>query len=220
MSLKRISQIVLALLWLSTLTTALLWAFAENPPFDPEPITVILGLLSTATTALLTEYASRLEQESFSPAYALAHGYMNNFIEPVITQLLRTYSSSLLLYIYVPEKLSELEPRSIDRIMARIREKNFSDKIVNLEFAEGRARDVLSIQKIDGQSVFFDFPSTLLTLSSFLDYKMKLAKNPSPENRELWAKQYIAKFRGTVQEIMTEKGLSQHIRFIDKDLNF
>jgi hypothetical protein len=220
MNLKRISKLLLALLWTSTLATALVWILVDNPPFDPEPVTVVLGLMSTATTALLSEYASRLEQESFSPAFALAYGYVNNFVEPVLTQLIKQHKLDVLLYIYIPEKLAELEPRSIDRIMAHIRERNFNDEVVNLEFAEGRARDILSIRQSANNPVYFDFPNTLLTLNSFIDYKLNTARKPSHDARDLLGRQYIGKFRDTVKEITDAKGLSSHIRFISKDLIF
>ena len=220
MNLRVISRALLSLLWLSTFATALVWIMADNPPFDPEPVTVVLGLMSTAVTALLSEYSSRLEQESFSPAYALAYGYVNNFLEPVLTQLVKQRGSGVTMYVYIPEKLAELQPRSIDRTMALIREKHFRDEVVNLEFAEGRARDVLFIQQVGGSQAFFDFPSTLLTLNSFIDYKVKTMRSPSAEKRDEWGSRYIKKFQETVSTLAEEKGVLNHVRFIDKHLKF
>jgi RsiW-degrading membrane proteinase PrsW (M82 family) len=70
MKLQFISKALVVLLWLSTLAVALCWLFWKEAPFDPEPITVVLGLISTAVTALVSEFGSRLEEEEFSLPYA------------------------------------------------------------------------------------------------------------------------------------------------------
>src|SRR5436190_14862860 len=107
MAIRILSKLLMWLLWLSTLGVALCWLFWKNAPFEPEPITVVLGLISTAVTALLSEFDSRLQKEEYSLPYALAYGYVNNFLEPLITQLLKNAevgSVSPRLYVYLPEK--------------------------------------------------------------------------------------------------------------------
>ena len=170
MKLQFVSKVVIALLWLATLTVAFCWIFWKDAPFDPEPITVVIGLISTAVTALLNEFDSRLEEEEFSLPYALAYGYVNNFVEPLISQLLKNIplgSPTPRLYIYIPQKLSELEPRNIERVIGRIRMKNFEDKVINLDFKEGRARDVLTVTQSNNQRVYFDFSNTFYSNRSF-----------------------------------------------------
>ena len=125
MNIKLITRIVLALLWLSTFVAALVWAFVKNPPFEPEPVTVLLGLISGAITGLLNEYSQRLSKEEFSTSYALAYGYVNNFLEPAITELLKK-NSQLRFYIYLPERLIELEPKQIERTIIKMKEKNLT----------------------------------------------------------------------------------------------
>ena len=151
------------LLWLATFAVAICWLFWQDAPFDPEPITVVLGLVSTAVTTLLSEFSSRLEEEEFSLSYALAYGYVNNFVSPLITQLLKDLpkdSAAPRLYIYLPERLSELEPANIQRVIGRMRLKGFQDKVINLQFQEGRARDVLTVSQDNNAPVYFDFPNT------------------------------------------------------------
>ena len=77
------------ILWLSTLICAVFWATGVPMPFEPEPVTVILGLVSAALTGLVSEYADALEKEEYSVSYALAYGYVINFLEPVITTILK-----------------------------------------------------------------------------------------------------------------------------------
>jgi hypothetical protein len=224
MKIQYISKTLIGLLWLSTLVVALCWLFWKNAPFDPEPITVVLGLISTAVTALLSEFDSRLQEEEFSLPYALAYGYVNNFVEPLISQLLKNIplgSPVPRLYIYVPERLSELEPRNIERVIGRIRMKSFEDKVVNLEFQEGRARDVLTVTQSNNQKIYFDFPNTLLSLNSLVDYKMESRKNRFSDSiKEEMAKDYIVKFKQVIEKLIETKDLKDYVFFVNKDLNF
>jgi len=212
----------MVLLWVATFVVSICWLFWKDAPFDAEPITVVLGLVSTAVTALLSEFGSRLEEEEFSLPYALAYGYVNNFVEPLISQLLKNIplgSPRPKLYIYVPEKLNELEPRNIERVIGRIRMKSFEDKVVNLEFQEGRARDILTVSGTGNKRVYFDFPNTLLSLNSLIDYKMESRKNRFSDSiREEMAKDYIVKFRQVLESLINTKDLKEYVFFVDKNL--
>jgi hypothetical protein len=223
MRLQLVSRSLIVLLWLGTFIVALCWIFWKDAPFDPEPVTVVLGLISTAITAVLSEFGSRLEEEEFSLPYALAYGYVNNFVEPLISQLLKNIplgSRFPKLFIYIPEKLSELEPRNIERIIGRIRMKNFEDKVIHLEFQEGRARDILTINQQGNRRVYFDFPNTLLSLNSLIDYKMESRRNRFSDSiREEIAKEYIDKFRQVMEKLIQSKDLTDYVSFIGRDLN-
>ncbi len=222
MSIKVITKLVLITLWLSTLIFALLWATGTSLPIDPEPITVILGLVSTAITTLMSEFVHALEKEEFSVSYALAYGYVINFLEPVITTILKQTPPGKrpTFYIYMPERLQELETKSIDRTLARLREKNMITESINLDLTEGRVRDVLTISREQSQ-VYFDFPTTLLTLNSFIAYKSDSKKNSFGEEEKLkLGKSYIEKFQGTVSAMLDERNLSGYVSFIGKDLKF
>lgn len=220
MNIRLVSRIVLILLWLSTFIAALVWAFVKNPPFEPEPVTVLLGLVSGAITGLLNEYSQRLAKEEFSTSYALAYGYMNNFLEPAITELLKTNTKSRI-YIYLPEKLSELEAKQVERTITKMKEKNFSNQTVSLELKEGRPRDILLISKSITESVYFDFPTTLLTLNSYIDYKVESKSGSFAEEDKInLGKEFINKFKEALLKMIEAKSLKEHILFVDKNLNF
>ena len=222
MNLHSVSRALLFLLWLMTFVAALVWAFVKNPPFDPEPLTVLLGLVSSAVTAMLNEYSQRLKKEEFSTSYALAYGYVNNFLEPVLTHLIKTQTPGTkpLLIIYIPERLNELEPKHIERLMTSLREKSFSSNVVNVELAEGRARDVLTIFKGDGKSMYFDFPTTLLTLNSYIDYKVESGKESFAEEEKVaLGKEYIVTFKNALIKMLDQKLLKEYVVFTDKNLN-
>lgn len=209
-------------MWLSTLICSALWASGVPLPFEPEPITVILGLVSAALTALINEYAQALEKEEYSVSHALAYGYVINFLEPVITAILKQVppGERPKFYIYIPDRLQELEPKSIDRTLARLREKNMTTQSVNLDLAEGRVRDVLTIS-MESNHVYFDFPTTLLTLNSFIAYKSDSKKNSFGDEEKLKLGQaFIQKFQETVSTMLVERNLSDYVLFVGKDLAF
>lgn len=222
MAIKSISKSVMIMLWLSTLLCAVLWATGVQLPFEPEPITVILGLVSAALTALMNEYANALEKEEYSVSYALAYGYVINFLEPVITSILKRIPAGERprFYVYIPERLQELEPKSIDRTLARMKEKNLTTQSINLELTEGRVRDVLFIA-MESRHVYFDFPTTLLTLNSFIAFKTESRKNSfAEEEKQKLGKAFITKFQETILKMLNERNLSEYVSFIDKDLRF
>jgi len=219
-NIRLITRIVLGLLWLSTFAAALVWAFVKNPPFEPEPVTVLLGLISGAITGLLNEYSQRLAKEEFSTSYALAYGYVTNFLEPAITELLKK-NSKLQFYIYIPERLSELEPKQVERTIIKMRERNFSNQTITLELNEGRPRDILLISKSASDSVYFDFPTTLLTLNSYIDYKVESKSGSFSENDKIkLGAEFIGKFKEALVKMIEAKGLKEYVSFTDRNLNF
>ena len=221
-TIRIVARIFLALLWLSTLGVAVAWTMDADLGFEPEPITIILGLLSTAVTAILLEYAHLLEREEYTTSYALAYGYVNNFIEPVVTKLVDMAAPGEEVAFYIPDQLAELYPRSIDRTMARIRGAHYHSDVINLDFAEGRARDVMTVHRDGtGDVKYFDFPNTLLTLASLVDYKVESKKGRfgEAEKAEL-GRDYIQKFEEEVRKMITQKNIADYVRFTDNTLGF
>lgn len=220
---------LLALLWLGTFIVAVSWLLGWSLPFDPEPVTILLGLVAAATTSIVAAYKNLMKEreeelELEKHSFALAYGYVNNFIEPVITNLLNKIepSDEIEFYIYIPEELSELEPRSIERILAKIKRLNYSSSVVNLEFREGRARDIMTVYKDQEDSVrYFDFPNTLLALVKMIDYNVKSDKNTSNEQDKIdLGKKYIDNFKAEIEKMIHTKNISEYVKFTDKHLKF
>ncbi len=218
MNILKLSRTLQVTLWLLTLVAALVWIIVPQPPFNPEPITVILGLVSTAVSALLTEFSSALKKEKYSTSYALAYGYVTNFIDPVVTQLIKTAQAEPpQLLVYIPKKVDELEPNHIDRVMKLIHEKKFSDQLLKISTGSGRTRDLISLLKGQGKPLFFDFPSTLLTLNSLIEYNLQQRNNSF--TRDELATQYISEFVKALQGLIEDKGLGSYVAFTNKSLD-
>lgn len=221
---KLSGQILLVLLWLGTLAVTLIWTLDVDVPFDPEPVTVLLGLASVAVTAVVSEYARLLKREEYTAPYALAYGYVHNFVEPAITKLLASSppGEDVQFYIYIPDQLSDLSPRSVDRIVARVKGMGYRSEPVNLELEAGRARDILTLYR-DGSDdkKYFDLPNTLLTLTSLVDYKIE-SKGESFDDEEKRKKgrEYIKAFEEAVRKFIREKGIEEHVHFTDSSLTF
>ena len=217
MNIRLFSRLFQVILWTATFILTLIWIFCPNPSFQPEPLTVALGLIATASSTLLKKYADKLEVEKFCTANALAVGYVNNFIEPILTQLIKNNKIGIL-HIYIPEKLSDLDTKNIDRMIAGLREKNLTNKTINVKLDEGRGvRDIMSIYNVDGANVYFDFPNTLLTLNPLIDYKTVSKKNDfNEEEKSALGKIYISKFKETVESLLKDKNLfPQHVKFVN-----
>lgn len=217
MSIKIISKIFQIIIWSTSFILTLIWIFCSNPPFEPEPLTCALGLIAVASSAILNKYDDKLEKEKFCTANALAVGYVNNFIEPVLTQLIKNNRKSIL-YIFIPEKIDDLYPKNIDRLVAELKGRNLSNETINIKLDEGRgARDLMTIINANGENVYFDFPSTLLTLNILIDYKIKSKKNSfNDKEKAQLGRLYIEKFRETTKMLLVAKHLyPKYVEFSD-----
>jgi hypothetical protein len=160
-----------------------------------------------------------LQHEEYSTAFALADGYVNNFIEPAITHLMAKQGPDVVFYIYIPRYLDELAPRAVQRTISRIEAANLKSQVVNLDLEEGRMRDVLTIRSGEHGMIYFDFPSTLLTLKNLVDYRVDSSENRLDEQkkREKGA-EYIDKFSERLRQGLAAKHLGSHVRLIDASL--
>ena len=214
---------LVVVLWLSMLAVAACWALDINIGVAHEPVTLVLGLVSAAVTGVLLEYARLLDFEEYSTPRALAHGYVTNFLEPAITRLAESKPGKpIVFHIYIPQQLEELEPRAIARTMTRIRENQYSSDIVHLDLEDGRARDVLTIFRDSKTDVeYFDFPGTLTTIASLVDYKMASRRDRSTdEQKAQLGRAYISEFEAEVRRLAESKGIADNTAFTDRDLAF
>ena len=223
---------ILVLMWLATLAIAVAWVFGIDLGIDPEPATVLLGTVSTGLTAVVAYFGVKLEtarkaleEERFSTPMALAAGYVANFIEPALTHLLKQTQANEApprLHIYIPKRLEELNPASRERILARIRAAHCQEEAMQLDFQEGRARDIIAITRSgNADRVYFDFPTTLLTLTALVDYKVDSAENRSAaQEKEALGHEYITHFKDFLLDRLAQLGLSEYVVLTDQKLAF
>ncbi len=216
---KIIAISIQIVLYCTTMFLAIIWCFSIQIPIDAEAGTfILLTLISPSISFLVKMYSNEIKTESFSTANALAYGYINNFVEPVLTQLIKSGKNPLL-NIYIPEHLSELYSKNVDRTIANFSKKVFNIKTKSIKLNEGRgARDIMTIGIQQDKEVFFDFPNTLLTLEPLIDFKIKSLKNDFNEQEKSdLGKLYINAFKGTIMVLLNEKNLTSNVNFINKN---
>ncbi|TXG39585.1 STING domain-containing protein [Seonamhaeicola maritimus] len=196
-----------------------------NKPFNvlgtEIELEALFVLLTTLAVFFNQAYKWLLEDAEYSPSYALALGYVNNFIEPTIVQLIENGIKQPLLYIYKPTDISELYKPNIDRTKATIKNNSFEINELQLDLKHGRARDILTIQKSKTKMIYFDFPNTLLSLSAYIDFKIASRKNEADVNRKTeLTKVLFDMFYSKVEELLKTKNLDAYVKYCDKSLQF
>ncbi|MFH6983373.1 STING domain-containing protein [Marinoscillum luteum] len=201
-----------------TIVAFLLWFLPiEVKYFDPEAAFTILFALSASYGVL---FKILLDEAEFSPSLALAFGYVENFLEPAITQLIQDEENPIF-HIYKPDSIQELFEKNIERTRKAIEAKGFKLSDIVLEPRYSRARDVILIEKEEGNQTYFDFPGTLKSLLPYIDYKIASRSNESDiEEKERLGKKLIEKFFKKTEELIAKKELSAHIKICDKQLYF
>jgi hypothetical protein len=201
-----------------TIIAFLLWFLpVEVKYFDPEAAFTVLFALSASYGVL---FKILLAEAEFSPSLALAFGYVENFLEPAITQLIQEGKNPIF-HIYKPDSIQELFEKNIERTRKAIEIKGFTLSDVVLEPKYSRARDVILIEKEEGKQTYFDFPSTLKSLLPYIDYKIASRNNESDEEeKDKLGKQLVEKFFKKVEELSSKKELNTHIKICDKQLAF
>jgi len=173
-------------------------------------LSIIGVILNRITNGLLKE-------SEYSPSYALATGYVKNFISPIITQLKETGNLQPKIYVFKPKNLEELSNDSIDRIKAEIKNRNYDLKTINLSLKNSRARDVLIINKMSKEQIYFDFPNTLLSLFAYVDYKLENNTNTETKKQDI-VKELINKFYEKLDELILEQNLENNVFTCDNKL--
>lgn len=217
--------------WLNIITNVfsiiviIIWAFQSwfektfhiKFVIELEALLALVSLLILALNSLLNKL---LEEAEYSPAYALAIGYFNNFIFPVIIQLKEDGIVSPKLCIYRPKHFDELSSTNIDHIKAELTNKKYNLAEINLKLKGARARDILTLNKKSKIYSFFDFPNTLLSLYSYVDYKIGSRSNSSGnEKKNILIGNLIEQFYIKLEDLVAEKGLNGNITYCTKNLN-
>ena len=72
-----------------------------------------------------------------------------------------------------------------------------------------------------GDSIYFDFPNSLLTLTSLIDYKVESKGDSFSAKAKLDLGQlYIEKFKSFVENQCHQKGIADYVEFTDSQLGF
>lgn len=224
MKINQIANITVVILWLASLFFAVIWIGGIPFKYEAEPITYILGLVSVAVTGLLKWYSNELEKETFSVANVLANGYVNNFLEPVLTQLIKNSGTEAkpMFYIFIPELLTDMTGKSIDRLKAKLKAKGLVQNTVQIKLGEGRGvRDVMTISNSKTKNVYFDFPNTIYALTDYVDFKLNSPKDTlNVKKRNELGKKYIDRFKQQLIETLTERKLyPEYIKCADCEFN-
>jgi hypothetical protein len=185
--------------------------------FEQEPLLVGLTLLFATLNQI---HRWLLSESEYSPAYALASGYVTNFLSPVITQLLENGEKNPVIYVYKPKNLSELFKNNIDRVKAEIQNNDFILNEVNLTLKHARARDILLVQKSKTKKIYFDFPNTLTSFISYVDYKINSKEDNSSEKaKEKLTNDLIEMFYQKVDELLKKENIQANVKYCDREMN-
>lgn len=181
----------------------------------------VIGITIIIKEIVIQWQMRRIESLEFSPAISLAHGYVNNFLEPAINELLSKNGNDVKFSIYIPEDLEELTDQQIERMKIRLEADGYKLREIKLKRKSGRPHDVLTIEKQAGTVSFFDFPRTLLSLQSYIDYKVETAKNEISEEKQIrLGKKLVEAFRNEAVRLILRKNLQDMVTFVDRSLEF
>jgi len=180
----------------------------------------VIGIILIIKEIIIQRQMRKIESLEFSPAISLAHGYVNNFLEPAICELLsKSGPEGIKFKVYIPKDLEELSDYQIERIKHQILSLGFRIKEIKLEKKTGRPHDILTVEKQVGSVTYFDFPRTLLSLQSYIDYKIESSSNESIDHkRQTLGKNLVKAFRNEVQRLIKKKNLENEVSFVGEDL--
>lgn len=180
----------------------------NNKEYEWEPFFTILTAIGLGFNQF---YRWLLTEATYSPAHTLAYGYVENFLEPTITQLKEQHIDNPLIYIYRAEDIIDLTKSNIDRVKADLANKGYILKEIQLNLKYTRARDVLSIRGSQKEHAYFDFPNTITTLYNYIDYKTSSqGELPRPPMHKI-SKKLLNEFYDQVLSLMKDKKLGSYI---------
>ncbi|WP_228237504.1 STING domain-containing protein [Allomuricauda sp. M10] len=188
---------------------AALWLY--NSSMNLEPLLAFLGLFYSIVAIfggwLNKRLGDKLADEELSIAYALAYGYIYNYLAPVVRRLRKeqTNPDAIEFLVYIPKHINELKSSSIDEVITELSNKQYVVETVELLFSgEKRKMDYRTAKKKNSKNTqYFDFPTTILTLEKAIEYKLSTNKNsyPDKEIAEL-SEQYISNFGAQMKKIL------------------
>ena len=173
---------------------AVLWAATGNGVFEPwanlaTVCAAIAGVLATVWASLNNRVETGNERDRYSLSYALAYGYVHNFLAGAV-EALKAEAHPGKIYVYRPEKLEQLDPITHEAFKKELEHRGFTLSTRTLDKASNRPRGILSVYRPTdpaNPTHFVDFPTTLLTLSSLITYQ---AVRATQDGEEPWTDKY------------------------------
>lgn len=210
---KKLFNIVSIAILILSIVVSILWLFYSEINF--EPALVLLGLMYAGIPMLggwvINRLDKNLEQERLTLPYALAYGYLTNYLAPVVRALRKGQKNpeNIKFFVYIPKTLEEFYDNRIIEIISEIENKDY--KVEKLEIVidhEKRAKDYRTAKRINSNSpdlVYFDFPTTLLTLTQAIDYKIETQKNKFTDQQRIeLSTEYITEFKTKLQNMLND----------------
>ncbi len=221
------------LILLGSIAIAVLWMRYSNK-YNFEPVLVLLGLLYAAVPQvgkwLVRRLNRKIEKERLTLPYALAHGYLKNYLAPVLRRIRKEADDPdrLKFYVYIPRSLDELKDESIDEILTELENRQYEVGLIELDFpGQKRKKDYRTAKRsiIQGADPkYFDFTTTMLTLDQVVKYKLDTKEGRLPtEQEEKLGEGYINDFRNCLETMLQEKrydAIRDNIFIVDGGLDF
>lgn len=196
------------------------WLFKiDIPCVDSEASFTLTMLLPSIMSGVCVALVNELDH---SVSNSLAFGYVENYLEPVITDLLQK-NEHVKVCLYKPKYLEDLSHDNQARFKSRLHHIDLTVVVKVLKLRNGRNPDIHELINTEGQILFFDFVNTLRSLNVQIEYKLALEKPKVYSIRRLALEEsYIKAFYSKVTELVTKKGLLQHVKFCSDldEINF
>jgi hypothetical protein len=216
-----------ALLASGAFLLAVLWAATGNGAFEPW---ANLMTLCAATAAVLASVWASMhdrvptgkESDRYSLSYALAYGYVHNFLVGAV-EALKAELHPGKLFVFKPARLDQLDPATHEGFKNELARRGFQLSSRTLDKSSNRPRGVLSVYRPTdpgNPTHFVDFPTTLLTLSSLITYQAARAVDDgepawTDDYRNGLAKEYIDRFFKELSTQADKAGVREWVDFTD-----
>lgn len=203
--------------------SSVVWVYVDREKPDPwVNLFTLLSVIFAALAAIWVSMQSRIEGD-YSLCFALAHGYVNNFVKYALVDLQKLSPAGGQFVIFRPAGLQQLDDASVNAFKAELVSRGYAPSVRVLEPEGKRARDVFMIQgrKEQGEKIrYVDFPSTLLTLASLIDYRNdahhdETGRYLSVTERQLMTQALIDCFFKEVVRMLTTEVMEGRIVFTD-----
>ena len=157
-----------------TFLASIIWVYLDRAKPDPwVNLFTLLSVIFAALAAIWVSMQSGIEGD-YSLCFALARGYVNNFVRRALADLLKFSPKGGQFVIFRPAGLQQLDDASVNVFKAELVSRGYAPPVRLLQPEGKRARDVFMIQgrKEHGDRISYaGFPSTLLTLASLIGYR-------------------------------------------------